>query len=1192
MGYYAKYPCQYAFMNDSLQHAVPPAKKTTKIQRCRQILNFWHKVEFFIPYDLEGQILEHQDKDWAVRRVMPKQWASIDLQSHGDLWDASGIPSGRRLNGFELYLGIFDKSLLSNIVKETLKSTPSEVEDIDNFERGDLEGLTCFAKIFLNQHAEPQMDRVSVSTVPWALGRLRKVGIKGLDFDAYEADFQSLKNDLANFPSQRQKQRSGNPLESSGAVVRSPLVRGDIDRLQQIFYTWAGFEPEGNELPVAVIRTVAHPGKEGKDKTTELNAGDEDDDVDEENEPDILNSFFAKDIQRILGVLSRQHARSPLVHYLTPLPEAVRTDLYTNTGREKIRAALHPTKMPSGHWLSQPDHAMSLMQQFAINQIFEALQNGGVFSVNGPPGTGKTTMLRDIFAENVTQRARVLVDLQHSSAAFQTGPKITVVIQKKNKSETRSVSLLIPKLTGFEMLVASSNNAAVENISRDLPKTSALGKLKEHQTEEIAWRHSDGTPKATYLQTVAAKYAARNKRGTFDPLDADKSPWALISCALGNQTNRDLFVKSIAFEKFDGKDGKKIPKGFDPKLHQTIWQWRDCYVGPTFAEARQKFRDADIKLNARQAELIRYVNAIEEIGGLTLEAYAADAIQKTAAAELVWKKQQEIVEANEAKLASNIIVLADLAQLQALTKKPAISLFKWLFNPKMRREHGAAVATYSESIRAYREKQRDALLLKMELETSIGAARNAVVAARIKLQIARDEKSALVAKWSLNKAIIKSLKGEFSRASAPVNPSDLERVAWQQAGVWSDLAINQLRAELFAAALTLHEAWLNEVLQTRGDFGGNLRAVCDLLNGGRLKTPEQALFIWQSLFMVVPVVSTTFASVGRQFKELGPDSLGWLFIDEAGQAVPQAAVGALWRAKRAVVVGDPLQIEPVFTVPAKLIDALAKNSRITEDIRVLPHKYSVQNLADLANRLGTTTRDASHDQQWIGSPLRVHRRCSEPMFEIANAIAYQNKMIFGGENEGKPSPESIDLGCSAWIDIPGPVSNKQVVQKQIDMVVNALVALYIAVGKLPPVYIISPFKRVALTLKAELSDDKRWQILAKGNNSLPSRTELRDWCKEHVGTVHTFQGKQVSIVWFVLGCDDTTRGAVSWASSKPNILNVALTRAEDRVFIIGGAGLWGGQQFFSHVTNDLLPRISADEFISRVMAAGGGTHEG
>ena len=64
-------------------------------------------------------------------------------------------------------------------------------------------------------------------------------------------------------------------------------------------------------------------------------------------------------------------------------------------------------------------------------------------------------------------------------------------------------------------------------------------------------------------------------------------------------------------------------------------------------------------------------------------------------------------------------------------------------------------------------------------------------------------------------------------------------------------------------------------------------------------------------------------------------------------------MGALWRSKRAVIVGDPMQIEPVFTVPIRLIDALARQAGLDGEVRVAPYQVSVQNLADDASFLGT-----------------------------------------------------------------------------------------------------------------------------------------------------------------------------------------------------------------------------------------------
>ena len=67
----------------------------------------------------------------------------------------------------------------------------------------------------------------------------------------------------------------------------------------------------------------------------------------------------------------------------------------------------------------------------------------------------------------------------------------------------------------------------------------------------------------------------------------------------------------------------------------------------------------------------------------------------------------------------------------------------------------------------------------------------------------------------------------------------------------------------------------------------------------------------------------------------------------------------------------------------------------------------------------------------------------------------------------------------------------------------------------------------------------------------------------------------------VLGCDRRTTGAAQWAASKPNLLNVALTRAQHRFFIIGDEDLWAGLPNFCDASKELLPRIAAATLLER-----------
>jgi hypothetical protein len=181
---------------------------------------------------------------------------------------------------------------------------------------------------------------------------------------------------------------------------------------------------------------------------------------------------------------------------------------------------------------------------------------------------------------------------------------------------------------------------------------------------------------------------------------------------------------------------------------------------------------------------------------------------------------------------------------------------------------------------------------------------------------------------------------------------------------------------------------------------------------------------------------------------------------------------------------------------------------------------SVQDLADQANALGAWI-DAVETPQWIGIPLRVHRRCVDPMFRIANEIAYQGKMIFFDLDNPAlqlPPPDSLDLGPSAWVNVGGNARDKHVVPKQIDLVCQAAEELYRRTDQLPDLYIISPFKRIKNALIRRLSKADAWPT-----DNRPSTKPLLKWCKDRIGTVHTFHGKEESLVWMVPGCDANTR---------------------------------------------------------------------
>jgi hypothetical protein len=133
------------------------------------------------------------------------------------------------------------------------------------------------------------------------------------------------------------------------------------------------------------------------------------------------------------------------------------------------------------------------------------------------------------------------------------------------------------------------------------------------------------------------------------------------------------------------------------------------------------------------------------------------------------------------------------------------------------------------------------------------------------------------------------------------------------------------------------------------------------------------------------------------FGKLPPDSLGWLLVDEAGQAVPLAALGALLRTRRAVIVGDPMQLEPVVQLPERLTRAVCESLGVDADRYAAP-VVSVRTLANAASAYACELQTELGSRR-VGVPLLVHRRCAEPMFSMANTLANANQMVYAKQRK-------------------------------------------------------------------------------------------------------------------------------------------------------------------------------------------------
>lgn len=760
---------------------------------------------------------------------------------------------------------------------------------------------------------------------------------------------------------------------------------------------------------------------------------------------EILGTMLVPDLCRVIadiGLLGRAAAE-----YVGVNPPPAWWDALALVSRPRLADVVAPGRFPLGRWPGPGRHPLTLLQQAAVNAIVERLDQRGLAAVNGPPGTGKTTLLRDLIANVLVERAALLAAIGDPDAAVRGG----------------AAGL------GFDpmdtaIVVASSNNAAVENVTTEVPLRSAIA-------EDL--RHSGSA------MDLFADVADLTLGVTADT-PPEKRAWGLAAAKMGRSKNRSDFLRAFWFDR--ERSIRVRLKAASLLSDRSRWSAARERFASSYAKTEQlrDRRQADWEGERDIAAAAAQFRALEEADGRPLRARAA---------------------------------LADARAALLAPRAPAPAWWQRLLLV-----HPAA-----------RRQRRDM--------AALGAAVHAAAAAC-------PEKDAEVLR---PRHVRRTVLAAHGLVTAPLWGESDE--ALRRASPWNEGELRRARDDLFVAAVALHREF---ILAAASAMRDELSLAVDVLNGKRgdgRRDPERALGFF---FLVCPVVSTTFASMGRMFRELGRESIGWLLVDEAGQATPQAAMGAIWRARRAVVVGDPLQIPPVVSHPRSMAARVFGLFGQPSEGWTAPVD-SAQTLADRRSPIGTVFGEGKRATR-VGMPLLVHRRCEDPHFSLANAIAYDGQMILATP----PGDSAIRriLGETRWIDVRSQSAGKWV-EAEGGVVLEALQTLHAAGITDPDIYIISPFREVAFRLR---------DLIAATAGLLPglSTDDRRRWARRRVGTVHTFQGKEAEAVIVVLGAGDgAAPGARRWAGETPNLLNVAATRAKRALYVVGNRELWSRAGVFA-----------------------------
>ena len=1205
-----------------------------KRKLAEKVLGYWFALEFLAQdkypdsWEITGKVRKYKEsvaKGTGKQKVIEDFILLTDKDSGKNLFkiiaDEGAACGMKKWGNLTVYIGRVKREKCIDCIAEVLPFSP---EDGGRPERST--DKIAWASLQISPEGDYIDRSLSLSTIVWALNQIKTA----------EGDIScSLDDKLYSEAVEELEKKFFAGGQGAGAGKASAADAVSISRLHDLYieiekrYIKGNIKNSGNERDayeeVYGISFQLFADEAAKNKK------------EDDNYLGLAHDYFSDDIRLVFekagsGALEEDaYLGRELLDYVTvlhrPDSQEGRIDLVApkRQGRKEylrqLSEILSVENAPLGKW---PSRFMSaLMQQIAVNlsiqkgtsELYGA--NGRVFSVNGPPGTGKTTLLKEIVVSNIIERAVLLSKYDNPDDAFcahrflhGSGPEGAY-----SQYTRRWYSLAEDAVNDYSMLVASCNNAAVENISKELPK-SMLRDLSplDGDTDEMKelLKEAASLFDAEKSETTETTYRGESYQDIYftkyaqELLDS-RDVWGLVAAPLGRKSNLSSFFNKVLYPL--GRDFYKnkamaqeragsyqrAKKAFERQLAVVRAMQKTLKkAGDLAAQKEETVRDAQKICGECEAAITACRGYIESAGKQLAELKEEEKEIRAEASryEKELSQAKEELQAKEDELAD-----AKAGAKEALEKelqgRKSVGIWTKLFRRaeykaateiaemyrKDAEERKAEVSLLEEAIRPFRERAGQAreacdsidqeykeFLLKVEQwertitgeEDKIIGYEKQIMQARQKAEAAAKEYEAEIRAFTHSGICDSCVALDEDFVEKLLSEDVREATDAQVANPWFTQRYNREREKLFGYAMRLNKEFVVSSNRCRDNFV-TLSQYWGLRPGDenerivfhREDKENMVPALFQTLFLLVPVISSTFASVGNLLKDVTQTgAIGMLVVDEAGQAQPQMALGALYRSRRAVIVGDPKQVEPVVT------DDLILLRKAYNDDALKPYKkktLSVQGFADRMNRFGTWLDNGTDYPEWVGCPLLVHRRCISPMYDISNEISYGGIMK---QQTREPKPEraaKFIFDKSQWINVKGKEKgNKNHFVEEQGKKVCELLETAFSKNPEPGLYIISPFTSVVSGIR-----DYIRQYCRKNSGVTKINSDyMLDYDQKKIGTVHIFQGKEADEVIFLLGCDTgrEARGAVKWVNK--NIVNVAVTRAKFRLYVIGDEDAW------------------------------------
>ena len=420
-------------------------------------------------------------------------------------------------------------------------------------------------------------------------------------------------------------------------------------------------------------------------------------------------------------------------------------------------------------------------------------RNAGLFSVNGPPGTGKSTLLRDVISGIIFKRAKALSEFNKAQDAFQNSHSVSIERYKYK------VWQLDPSLMGQDIVIASINYNAVENITKEIPRTSEI-----------------------------------------DSKDDDS--WGLGAAVLGNKTNCISFFDKFWEKTPNSNNNKNSDKNHDK--YGLNYLLNNIRPKSDWSECRNKFLATEKKFNSLINEIQQLSEAITNIKVIQdeLDKFVLDMEELSKHIKL----SEEKVKNYTTQLSSleSLIISKNKQLISIKTMQPpwyVVLLDIFLRGTNYKDWNAKCVSIIDELESSSKEKDRISIeITKLQLEIN-------------KLEVAcnelKTEKAKKHHKLSEYQDIVTNMQNKYQWHSpiADDNLWSLPDAELQMQSPWIHKELQDIRAQLFVDAMNLHKSF---IINSSNYITNNLKSIKYMMTSGYWPAKSYDLLphIWATFF--------------------------------------------------------------------------------------------------------------------------------------------------------------------------------------------------------------------------------------------------------------------------------------------------------------------------------------------------------